>query len=118
MLARLVGELLAEVQEHQAVADAVDLAQVVRGEQDRRAGLLLALEQRQHLAALVRVEALARLVEDAHAHARGERRAEQQLALHSVAVAAHAPLQRQPERSRGRAGLVERLALAAAQEER
>jgi hypothetical protein len=48
----LVGDLTALVEEHEPLAHAVDLAQVVRGEQDRRARARVGAQQLEHLAAL------------------------------------------------------------------
>jgi hypothetical protein len=67
----LVQEL-ALAQEQEPPAGTVDLAQVVRGEQDRRR-LRVLREQLDDLAAPGRIETLGRLVEDPHADLRRER---------------------------------------------
>jgi hypothetical protein len=107
---------LAAREEHEPRARAIDLAEVVRRQQDRRARARVFGEQLEQRAALGRIESLGRLVEDAHGHARCERRGERELALHAVAVRAHARGERQVQRARDLACAGARLGLAAAQE--
>ena len=93
----LLVQELALAQEELALAGALDLAEVVRGEQDRRPALGVPAQELQHLSAARGVEPFGRLVEHAHAHLGRERRGQQELALHAVAVPAHAPSQGQLE---------------------
>ena len=111
-----VGEQPPLVQEDQSVAGAVDLAEVVRGEQHGGAAGGVLFQEGEHRAAARRVQALGGLVQQAHPQPWPHGRRQQELPFHAVAVPVDPGPKGQPELLGEGPRAAPCLAVAAAQE--